>query len=162
MGGLPHRHQAPGTEQPGRAAPPSALLAEQAADNGAFYVLVAEDGSVWADSTSAMMEGMTAVPADDHDPDDPDEILAVLPARYHQKFLADYEAALTSARRPQEYRQLRHVLRLWRLRAVACSDPSFEDRLQAARSGTSPRIPAGQIPGWNARMAAERRRRGQA
>jgi hypothetical protein len=109
-----------------------------------------------------MMEGMTAVPADDHDPVDPAEILAVLPARYHQKFLADYEAALTSARRPQEYRRLRHVLRLWRLRSVACSDPSFEDRLQAARSGTSPRIPAGQIPGWNARMAAERRRRGQA
>jgi hypothetical protein len=112
--------------------------------------------------SSVIMEGMTAVPADDCDPDDPVEILAVLPARYHQQFQADYEAALTGARRPEEYRRLRHVLRLWRLRAVAYSDPSFEDRLEAARSGTGTRIPAEQIPGWNVRMAAERRRRGQA
>ena len=109
-----------------------------------------------------MMEGMTAVPADGYDPDDPVEILAALPDRYHQQFQADYEAALTGARRPEGYRQLQHVLRLWRLRALAYSDPTFEDRLEAARSGTSPRVPAGQIPGWNVRMAAERRRRGQA
>src|SRR5580658_10251091 len=107
-------------------------------------------------------EGMTAMPADGCDPDDPVEILTVLPARYHQQFLADYEAAVTAARRPEEYRRLRHVLRLWRLRAVAYSDPSFEDRLQTARSGTGTAIPAEQIPGWNTRMAAERRRRGQA
>jgi len=105
---------------------------------------------------------MTAMPADGRDPDDPAEILAVLPARYHQQFLTDYETAVTSARQPGEYRKLRHALRLWRLRALACSDPSFEDRLQAARSGTGTAIPAEQIPGWNARMAAERRRRGQA
>jgi hypothetical protein len=109
-----------------------------------------------------MPEGMKAVPADDYDLDDPVEILAALPHRYHQQFRTDYEAALTGARRSERYRQLQHVLRLWRLRAVAYSDPTFEDRLQAAHSGTSPRIPAGQIPGWNARMAAERRRRGQA
>jgi hypothetical protein len=104
---------------------------------------------------------MTAVPADDHDPDDPVEILAVLPARYHQQFRADYEAALTAARRPEEYRQLKYVLRLWRLRALAYSDPSFKDRLKTARSGTDARIPAEQIPGWNVRMAAARRQRGQ-
>jgi hypothetical protein len=109
-----------------------------------------------------MMEGMTAAPAEDYDPDDPVEILAALPARYHQQFQADYEAALTGARKPEGYRHLQHVLRLWRLRAVAYSDPTFEDRLQAARTGTSPRISADQIPGWNVRMAAERRRRGQA
>jgi hypothetical protein len=98
------------------------------------------------------------VPADDYDPDGPVEILAALPARYHQRFQADYEAALTGALRPEEYRHLRHVLRLWRLRAVAYSDPSFEDRLQTARSGTGTRIPAEQVPGWSVRMAAERRR----
>src|SRR5580658_5535170 len=113
-------------------------------------------------SRNAMRGGMTAVPADDYDPDDPVEILTVLPARYHQQFQADYEAALTGARKPQGYRHLQHVLRLWRLRAVAYSDPTFEDRLQAARTGTSPRISADQIPGWNVRRAAERRRRGQA
>jgi hypothetical protein len=104
-------------------------------------------------------EGTRAMPADGCDPDDPVEILTVLPARYHQQFLADYEAALAGARQPEEYRGLRHVLRLWRLRAVAYSDPSFEDRLQAARSGTGTRIPAEQIPGWNIRMAAARRAR---
>lgn len=108
------------------------------------------------------MEGMTAVPADDYDPDDPVEILAVLPARYHEQFLADYETALTGARRPEEYRQLQHVLRLWRLRALAYSDPGFEDRLQTARSGSGTPIPAEQVPGWNVRMAAARRRRGKA
>jgi len=54
------------------------------------------------------------------------------------------------------------VLRLWRLRAVAYSDPSFEDRLQAARSGTGTAIPAEQVPGWNVRMAAARRQRDRA
>jgi hypothetical protein len=104
---------------------------------------------------------MEPLPAATH-PDDPVEILAVLPARYHQQFLADYEAALTGARQPEEYRRLRHVLRLWRLRAVAYSDPSFEDRLQAARSGTGTAIPAEQVPGWNVRMAAARRQRDRA
>jgi hypothetical protein len=50
------------------------------------------------------------------------EIMRVPPARYHGQFLADYDEA-ASARRPEHYRQLHDLLRLWWRRAVAYSDP---------------------------------------
>jgi hypothetical protein len=65
------------------------------------------------------MNVMTAQSADDLDPDDPLEILRVLPARFHEQFLAEYDAAVAGARRPEEYRRLHRLLRLWRLSAVA-------------------------------------------
>ena len=34
----------------------------------------------------------------------------VLPARFHEQFLAEYDAAVAGARRPAEYRQLHHLL----------------------------------------------------
>ena len=105
---------------------------------------------------------MTAQLADDFDPDDPVEILAVLPVRYHQQFLAEYDAAVAGARRPEQYRQLHHLLRLWRLRAVAYSEPDFEPRLEAARAGLAEGTPIEQVvPDWDRRVAAARRRRGQ-
>jgi Family of unknown function (DUF6247) len=83
---------------------------------------------------------MTAQPVDDYDPDDPVEILRALPARFHEQFLAEYDLAVAGARRPEQYRELHHLLRLWRLRAVAYSDPGYETRLQAVQE---PRAPAG-------------------
>lgn len=41
---------------------------------------------------------MTAQPVDD-DPDGPVEILRVLPARFHEQFLAEYDMAVLGARR---------------------------------------------------------------
>ena len=73
--------------------------------------LLGEDGSVTAQS------------AHEYDPDDPVEILRVLPGRFHEQFLAEYDAVVTAARRPERYHELHHLLRLWRLRAAACSDP---------------------------------------
>jgi hypothetical protein len=81
---------------------------------------------------------VTAHPVDDHDPDDPDDpvkILAVLPGAYHAQFLAEYTAAVEGARRPEQFRQLQELLRLWRLRAVAYSSPGYEERLAAACHG---------------------------
>lgn len=107
-----------------------------------------------------MMDGVTAQPADDYDPDDPVEILRVLPARFHQQFLAEYEAAVAGARRPEQYRQLHHVLRLWRLRAVAYADPGYEARLESARAGSDDWTPVEEVvPDWAERVAAARRRR---
>jgi hypothetical protein len=63
-----------------------------------------------------MMEGMTAQLAGDYDPDDPVEILRVLPGWFHGQFLAEYDAAVAGARRPEQYRELHRLLRLWRLR----------------------------------------------
>lgn len=104
---------------------------------------------------------MSAQPVQEFDPDDPMEIMRVLPARYHGQFLADYDAAAASARRPDQYHELHQTLRLWRLRAAAYSDPDFEARVEAARSapghGTSIED---VVPDWSEKVEAARRRRG--
>jgi hypothetical protein len=97
---------------------------------------------------------MTAQPSHDYGPDGPVEILHVLPARFHEQFLAEYEAVVEGARRPEQYRQLHDLLRLWRLRAAAYSDPGHETRLQAARDAVRTGSLAGAapieevVPGW--------------
>lgn len=98
---------------------------------------------------------MSAQPVHDFDPDDPVEILRVLPARFHDQFLREYYGAATgAARQVGGYRQLHDVLRLWRLTAAAHSDPGFAGRLAAIREavrtgsldGSVPIEDA--IPGW--------------
>jgi len=111
-----------------------------------------------------MMSDMTAPSAHDVDPDDPVEILQVLPARFHQQFLAEYDAAAAGARRPQQYRDLHRLLRLWRLRAVAWSDPGYEARLRdledAVAAGQREGTPVEEIvPDWDHRAAAAQRQR---
>ena len=99
---------------------------------------------------------MTAPPVDDHDPDDPVEILAALTQGYHAQFLAEYTAAVEGARRPEQFRQRQELLRLWRLRAAAYSSPGYEERLVAAGHGRAAGVaPAEQvIPGWPGRGSA--------
>jgi hypothetical protein len=110
-----------------------------------------------------MMGRMTAEPVDDVDPDDPVEILRVLPARFHEQFLSEYGAAVAAARRPEQYRQLHQVLRLWRLSAAAFSDPGYETRRQAAgeavRGGRRGTPIEEIVPDWAERIAAARRQR---
>jgi Family of unknown function (DUF6247) len=84
---------------------------------------------------------MVAQPVHEPNPDDPVEILRVLPARFHDQFLRGYYgAAAGAARQVGGYRHLHDVLRLWRLTAVAQSDPGFAGRLaavqEAVRSGS--------------------------
>jgi hypothetical protein len=105
---------------------------------------------------------MSAQPLDAYDPDDPMEILRVLPAQHHERFLAEYDAAAAGARRPEQYRQLHHLLRLWRLRAAAYSDPEFETRLESARHGSGAQTPIEQVvPDWPQRVTEAQRRRGE-
>jgi Family of unknown function (DUF6247) len=111
-----------------------------------------------------MVRGMTAQLVHDDDPDDPVEILRVLPIKFHQRFLAEYAAAVASARRPERYRELHHLLRLWRLRAAAYSDPGFEVRLAAAQDAARTGRPSGTpvpdaAPDWDEKLAAAKRRR---
>jgi hypothetical protein len=109
------------------------------------------------------MRAMTAQPVDDYDPDDPVEIRRALPARFHEQFLAEYELAVAGARRPEQYRELHHVLRLWRLRAVAYSDPgygtSLQDAQEAARASRRGTPIEEIVPDWDERVAAVQRRR---
>jgi hypothetical protein len=101
---------------------------------------------------------MSAQPVHEPDPDDPVEILKILPPALHDQFLREYYgAAASAARQVGGYRQLHELLRLWRLTAVAQSDPGFEGRLravrEAVRSGsTESSVPAEDvIPGWRER-----------
>lgn len=108
---------------------------------------------------------MTAQSAHEYDPGDPVEILRALPSEFHDQFLAEYDAAVANARRPEHYHELHHLLRLWRLRAVAYSDPGYETRLQAmreaVRSGRRDGTPIEEVvPDWDERVAAARRRAG--
>jgi hypothetical protein len=101
---------------------------------------------------------MSAQPVHETDPDDPVEILRVLPARFHDQFLREYYAAAAlAARRVGGYKQLHDILRLWRLTAAAQSDPGFADRLAAVREAvqtgsTENSVPIEDVvPGWPSR-----------
>jgi hypothetical protein len=65
--------------------------------------------------------------------EDPVEILRVLPEERHRQFRTEYGAAVEQAHDPHSYRRLTELLRLWRLRAAAYSDPGYRARL--ARAG---------------------------
>jgi hypothetical protein len=94
---------------------------------------------------------MTAQPsADGRDPDDPAEILHRLPEQYHAQFRAEYAVAVEQARRPEQYRMLHQLLRLWRLRADAYSDPGYAERLADINEDPAATdVPAEQlIAGW--------------
>ena len=92
---------------------------------------------------------MTAHPAYQTDPNDPVEILHVLPKELHAQFQAEYAVAVEGARRPEQFRQLQEMLRLWRLRAVAYASPGYAERLTAAAEGHADDLPASRlIPSW--------------
>ena len=101
---------------------------------------------------------MSAQPVQGHDPDDPVEILRVLPAQLHDQFLAEYATAAVAARRVEGYRDLHAVLRLWGLTAAACAEPGFDARLadmrEAVRSGSlEGSVPIEDvIPDWPDRL----------
>lgn len=79
---------------------------------------------------------MSAQPVEHDDPLDPVRILADLPEREHQDFLAVYRDAVEGARDPEGWEYLRRVLRAWRLLATAASRPGFYEAQAAARNGT--------------------------
>jgi Family of unknown function (DUF6247) len=84
------------------------------------------------------LAAMSAQPIQDYGPDDPVEILRILPERFHGQFRSEYETAAVAARRPEGYRALYELLRLWRLTAAAYSAPGFEGRLAAVREAYGP------------------------
>jgi Family of unknown function (DUF6247) len=90
---------------------------------------------------------MSAQPVHEPDPDDPVEILRVLPERFHDQFLAEYyEASSEAARQVNGYRQLHDLLRRWRLIAAAYSALGFEERLHAAQEAVRTGSLEGSVP----------------
>jgi Family of unknown function (DUF6247) len=97
---------------------------------------------------------VSAQPAHEPDPEDPVEILRVLPARFRDQFLREYYGAADgAARQVGGYRQLHEVLRLWRLTAVAHSDPGFAGRLAAVREAVQSGTLEGSTPIEDAKAA---------
>jgi len=113
-------------------------------------------GGRWEGSDSSghvghRVVGVTAQPLlREPGPDDPAEILRVLPAEYQATFLGEYEAAVENARRPEQFRALAELLRWWRLRAAAYSAPGYAERLAAAKAGdTTGDVPIEDlVPEW--------------
>ena len=102
---------------------------------------------------------MSAELVPEPDPEDPVEILRVLPRRLHDQFLREYYgAAALAAREVGGYRHLHDILRLWRLTAAAQSDQGFADRLaavrEAVRTGSlESSVPIDDVvPGWRDRL----------
>ncbi|WP_030454845.1 DUF6247 family protein [Herbidospora cretacea] len=92
---------------------------------------------------------MSAEPLHHHD-DDPAEIMRMLPERWHDQFLSEYHAALDAAHEVWRYEQLRELLRVWRLHAIAVSDPMFDQAERAVREGrTEEFVSMDEVfPGW--------------
>jgi hypothetical protein len=100
---------------------------------------------------------MSAEPARDEDPSDPEVILRDLPERERSEFLRQYHEAVEAARDPAGYSRLQHLLHTWRLIVIATSQAGYYEELKAVRDGVARTTPAEEaIPGWQERLAAAR------
>jgi hypothetical protein len=101
---------------------------------------------------------VTAQPMEDAA--DPLVILRDLPEREREDFLRQYHQAVDAAHAPAGYRQLRRLLHVWSLTAIAVGQPGYYEELAAARAGTATTVPVTDaIPDWAERAAATRDRR---
>ena len=101
---------------------------------------------------------VTAQPTED--PADPLVILRDLPEREREEFLRQYHRAVDAAHDPAGYQQLRRLLHVWSLTAVAAGQSGYYEELAAARAGTAATVPVTDaIPDWAERVTAARDRR---
>jgi Family of unknown function (DUF6247) len=69
----------------------------------------------------------------EREPDDPHEILKVLPAEYHEQFSSDYRDALRAAYPAEGYLALRRMLKRWQKAAEALSDQAYQAEAERSR-----------------------------
>ena len=87
-------------------------------------------------------------------------ILRDLPEREREEFLRQYHRAVEAAYEPAGYRQLRRLLHVWSLTAIAARQPGYYEELAAVRRGKATTLPViDAIPDWAERVAAARDRR---
>ncbi|WP_283138520.1 DUF6247 family protein [Rhizohabitans arisaemae] len=81
---------------------------------------------------------------------DPAEILRILPERWHEQFLGEYHSALDAAHEVWRFKQLRELLHVWRLHAIAVSNPDFDRAERAVREGRTEEFVSMDeaFPGW--------------
>lgn len=83
----------------------------------------------------AVSKHRTVGPADDLP--DPGAILAALPDRERENFLAHYRQALETARDPAQSEQLARVLRRWHGMALIAARPGFYQAQESALAGAA-------------------------
>ncbi|MGH3379060.1 MAG: DUF6247 family protein [Actinoallomurus sp.] len=92
-------------------------------------------------------------PVRSRDPgDDPAAIFELLPESHRSQFRAEYEQALDAAHDLARFKQLRTLLRQWRLRAMAYSRPGYEEAVQDALQGREDAFVRYSPPDWEGRV----------
>jgi hypothetical protein len=92
-------------------------------------------------------------PVGPQDPgDDPAAIFKLLPASLRPQFRAEYDHAIDAAHDLERFKQVRSLLRQWRLRAIACSRPGYEEAVQDAIQGREEAFVRYTPPEWDGRV----------
>lgn len=92
-------------------------------------------------------------PVGSRDPgDDPAAIFELLPESHRSQFRAEYEQALEAAHDLARFKQVRTLLRQWRLRAMAYSRPGYEEAVQDALQGREDAFVRYSPPDWEGRV----------
>jgi Family of unknown function (DUF6247) len=92
-------------------------------------------------------------PVGSKDPgDDPAAIFELLPESHRSQFRAEYEQALDAAHDLARFKQVRTLLRQWRLRAMAYSRPGYEEAVQDALQGHEDAFVRYSPPDWEGRV----------
>jgi Family of unknown function (DUF6247) len=94
----------------------------------------------------------------DREPEDPYEILKILPEQYHDWFLADYRRALRAAYPTEGFLALTRLLHKWRLRAEQYADPAYQRNLEQARMAQAQ---GSRPPGWRSAKEVREQLRAQ-
>jgi hypothetical protein len=92
-------------------------------------------------------------PVGSRDPgDDPAAIFELLPESHRAQFRAEYDQALDAAHDLARFKQVRSLLRRWRLRAVAYARPGYEEAVQDALQGRADAFVRYRPAEWDGRV----------
>lgn len=92
-------------------------------------------------------------PVGSRDPcDDPAAIFELLPESHRSQFRAEYDQALEAAHDLARFKQVRTLLRQWRLRAMAYNRPGYEEAVQDALDGRVDAFVRYSPPDWEGRV----------
>ncbi|GAA4212922.1 DUF6247 family protein [Microbispora amethystogenes] len=83
---------------------------------------------------------------------DPVAIAEALPPAHRALFWVEYEEALDAAHDLAHLRQVQTLLRQWRLRAIACARPGYEEAVQDALQQRTEMFARYTPPEWEGRV----------
>jgi hypothetical protein len=81
--------------------------------------------------------------------EDPAAIFELLPASHRAQFRAEYDQALDAAHDLARFKQVRSLLRQWRLRAMAYARSGYEEAVQDGLQGRADAFVRYSPPDWD-------------